>query len=76
MNWRWRIAVALWLAAVLSFFLPGVSEASVMDLGDLRFKLSDVLVLIAVGFAWGDMRQWRREVDRRLQKIESTLEAE
>ena len=76
MNWKWRVAVALWLAAILSMFLPGVSEASVMDFGELRFRFSDMLTLVAVGFAWGDLRSWRKEVDRRLGQIEKSLEAE
>jgi hypothetical protein len=55
-------------------FIPGVSEAFVMDVGDLRFRFSEVLTLIAVGFAWGDLRQWRSSADKRLEKIEKTLE--
>ena len=66
----WRLAVAFWAASLLSMLLPGISEASVFDLGEIRFRLSDVLTLAAVGFAWGDLKQWRVGVNKRLDDLE------
>lgn len=69
----WCLALSCWSAAVISLLLPGVSEASVVDVGDVRFKLSDVLVILGVAFAWGDMRQWRKGTDARIERIEEKL---
>jgi hypothetical protein len=66
--------MALWVAAVLSFFVPGAADASVVELGDIRFNVSQVITLLAVGFAWGDLRQWRSASEKRLEKIEKKLE--
>jgi hypothetical protein len=73
-DWRWNLAGALWSAALISFFLPGVSNAAVAEFGDVRFSFSQALILFAVGLAWGDNRHWRATVDTRLNKIEMKLE--
>ena len=69
-NALWFLAQACWMSAVLSFFLPGVAKASVIDTGRFNVTFNELATLMAIGFAWGDMRQWRSQVEKRLEKLE------
>lgn len=60
----------LWLIALVLSAFPNVAKAQVVDIGDLRFNFSQVVILLAVGFAWGDMRQWRVSADERMKRLE------
>lgn len=53
--WLWRLAVVL----ATSGIVLGVARPAwaVIGVGDVRFTISDVLVLMAVAVAWGDMRR-------------------
>ena len=66
----WTIAKVAWLATLVSFLVPGVASANIVEVADMRFSFGEVGTLVAIGFAWGDMRQWRAEVEKRLAKLE------
>ena len=77
LSWRspsypllWRGATILWLMSLVLSVFPDVAKAEVIDIGDLRFNFSQVVILLAVGFAWGDMRQWRASADERMKRLE------
>lgn len=67
----WTIAKVAWMATLVSFLVPGVASANIVEVADLRFSFGEVGTLVAIGFAWGDMRQWRAEVEKRLAKLEA-----
>ncbi len=69
-QWLWRGAQVFWMAAILSWTAPSVAQAAVLELDELKMSFSQMLTLLAVGAAWGDMRQWRAQVDKRLAKLE------
>jgi len=70
----WKVAMVAWATAILCTFVPDVATADVVEMGDIRFSFSQLAILLAIGFAWGDMRQWRAAADKRLEKIEKKLE--
>lgn len=70
-QWLYRASQVLGLAGV--FATLAAPSYAVVDLGaDVRFSLGQVLILFAVGAAWGDMRgkvqALRSEVDRLTKK--------
>jgi hypothetical protein len=69
-QWLWRCAQVFWMAAIISWAAPSVAQAAVVELDELRVSFSQMLTLFAIGLAWGDMRQWRTQVDKRLTKLE------
>lgn len=66
----WRAAQVFWMAAVISWCAPEVANAAVVELDDIKMTFSQVLTLFAIGLAWGDQRQWRVQVEKRLTKLE------
>lgn len=69
-DWRWNLAVAFWSAAVVTCFIPGIAFATVAEVGEFKFNLRDGALLIALGTAWGDIRQRVASVEKRLSKLE------
>lgn len=69
-QWLWRWAQVFWMAAIISWTAPSVAQAAVVELDELKVSFSQMLTLFAIGLAWGDMRQWRSQVDKRLAKLE------
>jgi len=67
------IRTLLTSSLILALF-PVVATAEVVELGDIRINFSQMVILLAVGFAWGDMRQWRAGADKRLGDIEKKLD--
>lgn len=68
-RWLWGIACAAFTAGMVLFFFPSPAYAE-FQLGDVRFTLSELLIFVALGAAWGDARRQimdiRRELDRLL----------
>lgn len=55
-RWVWLTAQVLGVASVLAMLVAPTYAA--VDLGgELRFSLGQVLMVVAVGIAWGDMRR-------------------
>lgn len=69
-NMLWRSAIAVWAMALVGCMVPGIAQADIVQFGDVRFTFSQTMTLFAIGLAWGDMRQWRVGVDRRLKELE------
>lgn len=69
----WTATRVLWAAAVLSYLLPGIANAAVAEVGDVRFSFGQVLTLLAVAAAWGDQRSTQLAHGKRLERIENHL---
>ena len=69
-KYMWRAAQAFWIATLISWCAPSVANAAVIELDELKMSFSQMLTLFAIGLAWGDQRQWRVQVEKRLAKLE------
>lgn len=73
--WLWWTALTLGLTACMAF--AAVPQASVVDLGgDVRFSLGQVLLVVALGVAWGDMRRQVTEVRDEQKRLRVDFEKE
>ena len=70
-KYLWRAAQVFWIATLLSWCAPSVANAAVIELDELKMSFSQMLTLFAIGLAWGDQRQWRLQVEKRLTKLEN-----
>lgn len=58
-RWRWPVAVTLFIIGVLSIAQPVQAQDGT---GIPSFSWGQVIVLVAVGVAWGDNRAQMREL--------------
>lgn len=70
-RWLWPCAVLVWLVAIATTAVAETPAAA----GNFGFSFSQVCVLVAIGIAWGEQRQWRKGVDARLNKLEMAEES-
>lgn len=66
-RWLWRFAVAFYSAGLLVFATPTLATVAAVSIGDVTFGWGHVLILIAAGALWGDVRT-NRARDREEQK--------
>lgn len=72
--WLWWTAVVLGATASMAFAV--VPSVPVVDLGgDVRFSLGQVLLVLALGAAWGDQRRQLTEVRDEQKRLRAELEA-
>lgn len=71
--WLWWAAVAFWISAGVTYAF-GAEGAAAVDIGDVKFNISQVLLLFAVGAAWGDMRRSSADMGKRLDHLEKRLD--
>lgn len=65
----------LWFVAVFAFSMSIVTAAVAgqqgVGVGDVNFSWSQVLVLVALGAAWGDQRTDRRAMRRDIDELKA-----
>lgn len=66
----WWCARASWMAAVLSFFIPGAAHAAVVDAGHFSLSFNELAIIVAIGCAWGDMRSRITTMEKRIDRLE------
>lgn len=65
-RWMWRAAIGFWLVALLVTALPASAQVGKGGV-DMQFSFGQVVILCAVGMAWGDQRA-------RVDRLEKVLE--
>lgn len=71
--WLWWAAVSLWLATAATYAMGAESSAAI-EFGDVRFNVSQLLLLFAIGAAWGDMRRGQSDQARRIERLEKRFD--
>lgn len=66
--WLWRVARTSFVLAVALIASP-VRGSAAVQLGDVQFTWAHLLVLVALGAAWGDMRAQTRVHSERIKEI-------
>lgn len=65
-RWMWWCAVVCWVVALIATGLPAYAQTD-GGASAMQFSFGQVVVLCAVGMAWGDQRS-------RVDRLEKTLE--
>lgn len=72
--WLWWLAVSLWAATAWTYAF-GAEAATGIQFGDVHFNLSQLLLLFAMGAAWGDMRRSNADMAKRMDHLERRLDS-
>lgn len=71
-RWLWPAAVVCWLAS--GFATAFALDSVPVDIGDLRFNFGQLVLLLGLGFAWGDLKASNKARDERMDRIEKRLD--
>jgi len=69
----WRVAVVLFCVSLVTALTPSAAHA-VVSLGDIEITFTQLVFLLTIAAAWGDMRQQVKSIRERLDKVEERAE--